>query len=832
MAIISVPPITVSGMTYPVVNLDFSMGQGAPSSMQLDFVNSSGVYVLPNLDWNTPQTISVEGITPFNMYAVKTDLTQSGSGKLLSVKYVDESVILDKVFVGLYNRQGKTKSYDASEVTPVAPPTSISAGDILILGNEVDPCAELIGPDPDRVDFIADPCHPCMENGDVLRERLLDCQKAREQEILEVRYRFSDLLTCIQTMYDGNVESNENYHGTYIGTLRTVLDNWCADYGYSYFWNPHTSKINFVDMSEGIQMNSANIDNNCNVLSKSVSESIEGTKSTGVIATFAMAVEPREYDCDHEWARRLKLMPLTLEHIVPLNAPIMNYYGTYLRLQSMAMMTYYSPELRDCYAWYIKYGIKTAVDCLAYKTSGEQLKLLGDMKIIEVFSKDGENAKSKEGYNLLLEKLPDDERALFEARKGYFFVAEKKNETAQFHDLELTLAETFGKYFVRKYGKRFGVPPTISAPDGTVSFYPTGEAVQFDFVDRLPDNFTKFKSYLNDNLLDIDPVANEAHTSDSFFMLEKNQIWSPQKDSADIVTMKEDMKILSIVEREIIDLLDVKGQSYSVYELPTSGTGLDEAPRFAFAGLSLGDHPEDFDIDQATQQCGVMTHYGLQSRTAYSFAVKTPNVPSGIRITTPPQGFLAGTQTDESDEIIYDGGQHAGYLILLCGDGSIKTIIDQKRNITIASNIAGSNVSSLDINTRDVTTDVLKLLEREGIHECKVKEDDIEAMLLQFTDSLATTSVDTFVTENYTIAGLPAPNAALNVVDGLDSLSIRVSESGVETSLSYSNKAAMPKSGDLTYRLMELAAKGKKRANLPYAKREERRPEGQEVIDS
>lgn len=76
-----------------------------------------------------------------------------------------------------------------------------------------------------------------------------------------VTYKFVDLLAAIYVIgieivgLDGWEKGIKNdYRQSYTGTLREVLNNWCADFGYSFSWGVGSQKtIVFIDLNKGVE---------------------------------------------------------------------------------------------------------------------------------------------------------------------------------------------------------------------------------------------------------------------------------------------------------------------------------------------------------------------------------------------------------------------------------------------------------------------------------------------------------------------------------------------------------------------------------------------------
>lgn len=84
-------------------------------------------------------------------------------------------------------------------------------------------------------------------------------------DVPNVTYKFVDLLAAIEMMgitIKGLTALGRNswrrgvkndYRQAYTGTLREVLNNWCADFGFSFTWGMGERSIIFIDLSKGVE---------------------------------------------------------------------------------------------------------------------------------------------------------------------------------------------------------------------------------------------------------------------------------------------------------------------------------------------------------------------------------------------------------------------------------------------------------------------------------------------------------------------------------------------------------------------------------------------------
>jgi hypothetical protein len=216
------------------VNYQPSFGQN-PGYLTLNLVSEDGTYTIQDSDLQilTPFQISIGNNINLEMYPVRYELTKGGKGKLLEVRFVDTSIVLDKIIVVLNGRQGNDGS-----TYPIDP----YGGTITY-----------------PVDGGAGSCY-------IPVGRELLTVNDTYNSVLQVVYTFPELIdgiggvgiTIDPDSYSLIQNSNQFYHATYIGTLRNVITQWCTDLGYGFYWE--NNSIHFLDLRTNLILDTSSLD--------------------------------------------------------------------------------------------------------------------------------------------------------------------------------------------------------------------------------------------------------------------------------------------------------------------------------------------------------------------------------------------------------------------------------------------------------------------------------------------------------------------------------------------------------------------------------------------
>ena len=299
------PNITIAGVNRKVFSIDLSGGGQEPFSLKLNFISKEETYDLNTID---PIQVSIGSFFNFTGYPVFFSKRKSvSSGETSELTLVDTSIILDKYWVGLKGKYGggqpdlrkgtgperrlkpsanynvlnsvdKTKS-DPNLNDLIVYETKGDFSDLILVGSYIDPCKDLAS------DTMTDMCDPCTAE----QAANVDCAKSRNFEILDVDYTFSELIDAAKSKnikFYGNISAPTDYRAQYTGSLRSVLDSWCKDFGYSFYWE--NEGVNFINLKVGINISDIDLEtsSNCTIEEYTISESIQDTKKIVNIAYF------------------------------------------------------------------------------------------------------------------------------------------------------------------------------------------------------------------------------------------------------------------------------------------------------------------------------------------------------------------------------------------------------------------------------------------------------------------------------------------------------------------------------------------------------------------
>ena len=239
-----------------IYNMSATFGGSTDTTkVTLNIISEDGSYQIDDTSLNVSSTgghnIKVGAVIFYNMYLYKYGFSQTGGQRTLNVEFVDASICLDKVYVGLNVRHAPaaaggsdTFSFDincveCNNLEPTMQQTTASA----TRRTSTSAAGTLLG-------------HP-MNGGYILvgREAWSDAQCS----IPNVDYSFSELITEIGKFNPAigtNLASfnrNSAYRQSYVGTLREVLNNWASDFGFEFYFDPFSSSPNIV----GVDLTSA-----------------------------------------------------------------------------------------------------------------------------------------------------------------------------------------------------------------------------------------------------------------------------------------------------------------------------------------------------------------------------------------------------------------------------------------------------------------------------------------------------------------------------------------------------------------------------------------------
>ena len=344
--------IKSDGNTYAILSASYNLNYDSPSVFALTIASSDvgvemksylakcGVFKTDNLESIKVVRGSVKSEDSdknlvFNFFGFLSSYTESISAgeRTYQLEFVDRSILLDKIFVGLTNRHQKEskKSSGQVEVNALCSPNpsqkKLSLKTATIKFGEGG-----LGPNLGSSNIYSR-----ISTGDVFAGGLLvlgDEQFSENFcEVPMVDYTFNDLLSGL-----GNIGIRFTFTGTkgdfaalnkagirrqFVGTLREVLNSFCAEYSMSYIWQDDQGGndalgIRFFSLSKGIAQNKSIKALRDDFLSKGVQNleySVDGksTKAQGIVSR---VIRPFKFQSDEiNFTRPLPCSPITVGRI-------------------------------------------------------------------------------------------------------------------------------------------------------------------------------------------------------------------------------------------------------------------------------------------------------------------------------------------------------------------------------------------------------------------------------------------------------------------------------------------------------------------------------------
>jgi hypothetical protein len=803
------PEIKIGALPKKVYSIDLSGGGSEPATLRISFLADNTDYV-PNS--NKEYTVQIGSYYTFKGYIVSSSVRNSvSSGRTKELTLVDTSIILDKHWVGLKGKDGppqasllssniglvgrnQNASIDFGVLSPIntsstgsrnitsTPPITIfeNEGDfpdnLILVGDAIDPCKDFDSDNP------IDECNPCFQEP----VSKLDCFNRRSIDILDVDYTFSQLITAASAKqgisFDSTFASAVNYRAQYKGTLREVLNNWCQDYGYSFYWED--GKVKFINLSNGIPIRDEAIRlEKCKIEDFSETQSIEGNSKTINIAYFGKAGEAPTYDCSKSNSSsssnsqgsesRILLSPLSIDNLSAGNTALMSRYKNPGILKVMATAAYYSKDLRDmiCYSLLLGFTDPSKVTLGQKHLMGWDIKAIchensDDSDVSPDYKVDG----AKRLYNSLLGTrnpksavFPADKIEQMKINGAYFLIVEQIGTKA--YEFELNVAKNFcGKYWAASTNRTDNV--SFESPDGSAKAYPNLRNKNL-FI--LPDVDIRHP-YIKGANIEIIRQSNYRPTQD-FIVLDRPQMWEPSPDSDTIEKfLSEVLKVKFEDITSQVGALKLKKDHkvYLVYSYDSSNLS---------APISSGGHPADRILNESSFDGGATLGIKNNQCDIIQFSIKVA---------------LAKGRAVENKVSIYMPVMDGGYLIKRNYSGTtfkagpLRTIIP-KLEIIVTDDNNNSNDDhcvSYNVNSQNITDNNLSRLKRTGFN-CHIDKAKVYTYAKSILADINQNIPKIKITKNYTILGLP--KTKFTPEDGLTSFSIRLDQGGTRTSLSFSN---------------------------------------------
>ena len=529
-------------------------GSRQPTSFEISVMNETGEYEIypENLSTIFPYTLIIgnnanisECLYYDSIFLTEYNWTDTTSGRILNLKFVDGSIILDKTHVLLFNDQatpynfnGPFKNADSWRLKthlvyiPVecnnycestqAPPFGEGARNPWppshpkSLGQpfgykRVDPNGN-----PTQVKWYYNSLSANTNNvfgraggAIIIGEEQF---KSNECEIAKIDYSFSELLAIISDsavgigvpVFDmsdrgyGLLGSpaiqaiRRNFSG---GTLRSVLNQWCDLLGFSWYYDNTNGSIGAYDL-KGVTNNfligdirkkvdgikeNNTVNNPVAITDIKSSVSLDGTYAQDNITVYKKA--PKASSRNRKIDKRVLFEPLTLSHIFPSNVFARITGGrTENELIQSAILAKYNPTARTLYNYYlIAERTNNFTNMSALSQYGKPLGISLRAKLTD-----------QQKFDLLTltfsTQSQQKEQAKYGKDSGVFLGTYSKDLENKWMDWERQVADFIGQYyfFQKPFADRFDCVEGLSNVIQEWTTKPNTETFQRNNLNELP----------------------------------------------------------------------------------------------------------------------------------------------------------------------------------------------------------------------------------------------------------------------------------------------------------------------------------------------------------
>jgi hypothetical protein len=252
-------------------NLELGFSE-SPTKLTLNIVKENGDFDSFPTSLLTSYNVKIGSLNLSKMYLYSYEISRSVGQKVATLNFLDGSFILDKIFVGLINRHGAT-GY-GPEVGFELPALCVSCDGLTQTQKTGTVKRKIFS----GLQVNVDPSR----GGSIILGQEQFVEGACD--IPDVAYNFTQLLNGIQqaglSAFNFS-DINPQYYQSYVGSLREVLSNWCADFGYSFYWDLARNGIKAIDLKIEVDY----IDNIKNIINANSSLG-SGGSSTLAIESF------------------------------------------------------------------------------------------------------------------------------------------------------------------------------------------------------------------------------------------------------------------------------------------------------------------------------------------------------------------------------------------------------------------------------------------------------------------------------------------------------------------------------------------------------------------
>ena len=835
MQVLSIPDVQgnfYGGYPYSI-SLDIGFSDGG-STLTVLCVNEKGIYDKPQPSWTNRINIKV-GDLNFQGFLVGWKKNNSVPQKTLELRYKDTSCLLDKVYIGLHKRHGLNTQASASYNNTLGIGyNGITNNDnlnLIILGREMHPCdvnndGVITDQDGSNKDWC-DPCPDCPPDKYEFR-----CDGLNDLKIFEVKYLFSDLLRVLGIPIPVKVAQRTSYYRDYYGKLRDVLSHWCDDFGYTFYWNFSASTlasgIKLVDRSVPISINFTPGD--CEVTELYDGESIENCFAQGTISYYAREGQTKSYTCSGVIYSNLNCMRIRELY----NPENYDNFVVGLKWRELAAgLSYYSSAMRDSMFWFNYYGIldaskaKEKIFNIALDSNpsyfqlnkAKQLNELGNMKIYQVITKQDDGSLFDRCSALVGDAIaPYTQRSKDLKRDDnnpsyYFFVAEYHDEVASTSlNYDTRLAEEFmGKFWIRRGDFNTCGGMSGNSRTKTVSVQGiNGESANFiaqgtqgwypEFSGYGHEEGSPIDSFIIDTKVAPEPDSDQLiKTTKAFILLERQAKWYPNK--SDLPKYKD---TLDYYQNLIFSRVDgsANGQPELLSSLNPEYSKnkniylfiVQEVSEVLTVNISNVDNflePSDLEKIYANNEdaapCVANTDATSTGQTLIgTVGLKSSNCAwvnfNGFSFMMPAQATELQDGIGDTDPF-NDNPASGGYKVQVNSSFEIPVCIPKIQ--TMLSNLPNprGNFGQYDINLVEISDEDINIF---GEKSCVPSPEKLKKIHLTKGIQTSISNESPERTMQYKIIGLPTNIPG--VAQGLDGISIEVSDGGVFTSYSLSDK--------------------------------------------
>jgi len=790
MAIETIPKITATSAGGGVVySIDFQRTfSNEPSKVTYKVVNSSGSYSLPTLE--SDASISF-GNFSFNGYVYSYELEESNSGNVLSITLIDKSVILDKLYVSVFRRglmgfNGTKKTLDI--------PVKFDADDEFYTIQNINGVFKPVKNNYRDGSVKRNVYGGSKKIGDII---IVGTEETPDTncEIPSSSYTFNELksITGVNGFSSCPI-SDSTIRKTYEGTLRSVLNSWCQDFGYSFYWDYSANTLKFFDSKEAVFSIPSSV-SDVKITSKKTFGSAEGKYNQVAVDYFAKPYNPKTASASlsKTFYTTTEMNCYTLSSFIDrsLTGDEETIYGgdrSKNEFITSAALGYVSPALRKIYnySWISKWGgnigfsgsnlkpLTTAKVAIALKDSGNS-ELVNDMV---AYSGYGESGLDGAYYSLLVKYDEGTEDAWANSEQEIF-------------------TSKIGNYYRCPYNKSGGstfCTPTMIIKT-SINFEPEGDMME-DNDNPLDEKLIGRRVFSRGGP---GPELSGAKALEELGLTDKNSSEGLQKLLPVQIELLSGSKLDLALKNQGIN---TSGYD-SLFLIPTSGlvsTKIGLSATYS-SGInkkettwldiknSQSDEDEECELEDPnenkclSQKDELKQKQRKEKESTQNFETKKPF--SGL--TNKGSCVGASIRTSEGSVKILSSSQ-SQYKCVVTHSYSVEAILDLTEAESIVSNTSGSTSSSQ------------KIIETRLIVENRTTAEKLSAQNPPTPSELS--SREGYIQSSdikkvtYSCAGFVA-SLPTSVSSGLESLDMSISDSGFSATYSYSTRPSVFPSQDL-----------------------------------